>query len=197
MGKLYYLMGKSSTGKDTIYKRLIDDDTLELKTIVGYTTRPRREGEIEGLEYHFVTAREHRQYENDGLVIERRKYDTVYGPWVYFTVDDGNIDLEKNDYIQIGTLESYVNVKSYFGKEKIVPLYINVEDGERLTRALYREKAQDFPRYAEMCRRFLADEEDFSVEKLENAGIVKTYENSDINRCIEEIRGVIFRNKLL
>jgi len=165
--------------------------------VVLYTTRPIRSGETDGITYHFCTEEDARALSEAGKVIEMRTYQTVHGPWSYFTVDDGNIDLEKNDYIQIGTLESYVNVKSYFGKEKIDPLYINVEDGERLTRALYREKAQDFPRYAEMCRRFLADEEDFSVEKLENAGIVKTYENSDINRCIEEIRGVIFRNKLL
>ena len=44
MGKIYYLMGKSSSGKDTMFKRLIEDKELALKTIVGYTTRPMREG---------------------------------------------------------------------------------------------------------------------------------------------------------
>ena len=47
----------------------------------------------------------------------------------------------------IGTLESYEKLKTYFGNEKVVPLYIEVEDGERLTRALAREKTQKEPKY--------------------------------------------------
>ena len=54
MGKIFYLMGKSSSGKDTMFKKLIEDKTLGLKTIVGYTTRPMREGECDGVEYFFV-----------------------------------------------------------------------------------------------------------------------------------------------
>ena len=55
MGKIFCLMGKSSTGKDTIYKRLLEDQELGLQRIVPYTTRPIREGEQEGVEYHFVS----------------------------------------------------------------------------------------------------------------------------------------------
>ena len=54
MGKIICLMGKSSTGKDTIYKRLLEDQELHLKKLIPYTTRPIREGEQEGIEYHFV-----------------------------------------------------------------------------------------------------------------------------------------------
>ena len=39
MGKIYYMMGKSSSGKDTIYKD-IRKDLPELKTLTLYTTRP-------------------------------------------------------------------------------------------------------------------------------------------------------------
>ena len=192
MGKIYYLMGKSSSGKDTIFKKLIEDKELALKTITGYTTRPMREGEREGFEYHFVNEETMSRLEGEGKVIERRSYNTVHGVWNYFTVDDGQIDLySENRYILIGTLESYEKVRKYFGKEYLVPLYITVDDGERLKRALDREKLQDSPRYAEMCRRFLADEQDFSEENITRCEISKRYENKDLNDCYECIKACI------
>lgn len=54
MSKIYYLMGKSSTGKDTIYKEL-RKRMPQLKNVTIYTTRPRREGEKEGEEYFLQT----------------------------------------------------------------------------------------------------------------------------------------------
>lgn len=56
----------------------------------------------------------------------------------------------------IGTLESYYGMREYFGEEQLIPIYIEVEDGLRLERALCRERQQKEPKYAEMCRRFLA-----------------------------------------
>ncbi|MBQ6814086.1 MAG: guanylate kinase [Lachnospiraceae bacterium] len=189
MGKIYYLMGKSSSGKDTIFKKLIEDEELSLKTIVGYTTRPMREGETEGVEYHFVDENRMRELEKQGKVIERRSYDTVHGVWSYFTVDDGQIDLKGDDrYLLIGTLESYEKVRNYFGKEYLVPLYITVDDGVRLQRALDREKSQDKPKYAELCRRFLADEKDFSKENIERCQIDYQIVNEDFGTCILEVR---------
>ena len=57
----------------------------------------------------------------------------------------------------------------------MVPLYIEVDDGLRLSRALERERKQTEPKYAEMCRRFLADCEDFTEEKIAEAGIVRRF----------------------
>ena len=170
MSKIYYLMGKSSTGKDTIYKEL-RKRMPQLKNVTIYTTRPRREGETEG------------------RLIEERAYNTVYGIWHYFTADDGQFNFEQKnqDYLMIGTLESYEKLKTYFGNEKVVPLYIEVEDGERLTRALAREKTQKEPKYAEMCRRFLADSKDFSEENIAHAGITERYENTDLEDILEKI----------
>ena len=54
MGKIYCIMGKSSTGKDSFYKKLLEDRELNLKKIVMYTTRPIRAGEVNGVEYFFV-----------------------------------------------------------------------------------------------------------------------------------------------
>ena len=186
-------MGKSSSGKDTIYNMLLNDEELGLKNIVGYTTRPMREGEENGREYIFVRENRLDELKSQGKVIESRVYDTVYGKWYYFTVNDEQINLGQDHYILIGTLDSYEKVRDFYGKDEsgttiVVPIYINVEDGERLLRAIQREKSQKEPKYAEMCRRFLADCEDFSEEKIKHAQIEKIYENHNLTECYEKIR---------
>lgn len=192
MGKIFYLMGKSASGKDTIYKK-VKEQLPELKTIVIYTTRPIREGEQDGVEYFFVDDGCLQQLQENGKVIELREYNTVHGIWKYFTADDGQFDRDDH-LIAIGTLESYVQLKKYFGDEKLVPIYIEVEDGLRLERALSRERKQSEPKYEELCRRFLADAADFSVDKLNEAGITRKYFNIDMDNCIDEIVSEIQKN---
>ena len=187
MAKIFFVLGKSCSGKDTIFKKLKEDRELNLNTVTGYTTRPMREGEINGVEYFFVNNEELEALKNQGKVIECRDYNTVYGVWSYFTVDDGQIRLDRDNAILIGTLEVYNQMKRYFGEEQVVPLYIEVEDGLRLERALARERMQDVPNYAELCRRYLADRQDFSEEKIAEAGILKRYENIDFDACCQEI----------
>ena len=187
-------MGKSACGKDTIYKRLLENASLPLKTLVPYTTRPIRDGETHGVEYYFLTEQEQKELEQQGKIIELRSYQTVHGIWKYFTVNDHQINLEKYHYLIIGTLESYLKLKEYFGKDVLIPLYIDLEPGERLQRALDRERMQSEPKYAEMCRRFLADEEDFSLNNLKQAGIDKFYVNDSLDCCTKELISCIQKN---
>lgn len=196
MGKIFLLMGKSTSGKDTIYRNLIEDESLFLKKVVPYTTRPQRSGETDGVQYFFKTEEEYQDLKNKGQIIEERTYHTNYGEWRYFTVDDGQIDLSDGDYLVIGTLESYCYIRDYFGKENVVPLLIDVEARIRLERAMKREGKQENPRYDEMCRRFLADEEDFSEDKLGAAGIATRFPNNDkIEDCISSIKAFILDKK--
>ncbi|MBQ3029898.1 MAG: guanylate kinase [Agathobacter sp.] len=187
MGKIFCVMGKSATGKDTIYQKLLHENELKLQRIIPYTTRPIREGEEDGREYHFCTEEDVQRLEAEGKIVELRAYDTVYGIWKYFTVNDGDIQLEKENYLLIGTLEAYIKIRDYFGSQNVVPIYIEVEDGERLIRAISREKEQDVPKYEEMCRRFLADAKDFSEEKLKAAGIEKRFVNLSLETTLAEV----------
>ena len=114
MGKIYCVMGKSSSGKDTVYKKL-KEQYKEFRLIVPYTTRPIREGEKDGVEYYFVDPEQFRAMKEDGKVIESRSYNTKCGIWTYFTADDGQIDLSAADYLLIGTLVSYQALREYFG----------------------------------------------------------------------------------
>lgn len=193
MGKIVYLMGKSSTGKDTIYKRLLDRAEMELKTVIPYTTRPIRIKETDGVEYFFTDEAGFSQMEAAGKIIEQRAYHTYHGLWRYFTADDGQIELEKGNYIIIGTLESFVSMVEYFGRDKLIPVLIEVDDGVRLQRALNRERKQSVPKYEEMCRRFLADSEDFREEKIQQAGIADSerFYNEELDKCLEEVTGYI------
>ena len=195
MGKIFYLMGKSSSGKDTIYNKLLQNKKLNLQKIVLYTTRPIRAGEENGIHYYYVDEKKTDELIKAGKVIELRAYDTFYGVWKYFTVCDDQIDLEKSDYLMIGTIESFQKTKAYFGSERVVPIMIELDDGVRLQRALDRERREEHPRYEEMCRRFLADSIDFSPEKKKEAGIEKEFYNQNLEECLREIEGYILSNQ--
>ena len=187
MGRIFCLMGKSSTGKDTIYKELLAKEQLNLRRIVPYTTRPIREGEQNGEEYFFTDEEGICRLEEQNRIIEMRCYDTCFGPWKYLTVNDEQIDLSQNDYLLIGTPEAYLSMRAYFGKDAVVPLLIEIDDGVRLQRALDREKQQQEPKYEEMCRRFLADAKDFSEETLSICEIPVRFQNENLTECIDSL----------
>ncbi|MDO4633452.1 MAG: guanylate kinase [Eubacteriales bacterium] len=196
MGKIYYLMGKSASGKDTLYEELFKIEDLKLHRIIMYTTRPIREKETDGCEYHFVNDKEADRLLASGRVIELRTYDTIHGLWRYFTVADEQIDPSEKDYLAIGTLVSYQKLRDYYGAGIVVPIYIEVEDGLRLERALKRERKPQNQKYEEMCRRFLADAADYAEENIRNAGIERRfYNNEDRSECLAEIAEFIRREQ--
>lgn len=214
MGKIFVLMGKTSSGKDTIYERLLNHPGLKqavgggLKTVVTYTTRPMRPGEMNGVQYFFSTEEELFEFRKQDKVIEERCYHTVHGPWYYFMVNDGQIDLEQHSYLMINTLAGFEKIRDYYdripdccmestkaGKESsgivseeiVEPIYIDADPKDRLLRYIHRESEQAKPNYNEVCRRFLADEADFSEEELVRLGITKRYYNRDLEQCCFEI----------
>lgn len=193
MGKLFVIMGKSATGKDSIYHEIVKR-CPQLREIITYTTRPMREGETYGKEYYFVTKEEMYEMRENGKIIECREYDTVLGPWFYFTADDGQLDFDKGDYILISTLDGYEKLQAVFGIDSIVPVYIEVDDLERLERAVRRERSQVSPCVPELCRRFLADEEDFSEERLQMAGIEMRIVNEDLETAVKNVEKLIQGN---
>lgn len=193
MGRLYVIMGKSAAGKDSLYCSLIDRNPM-LKTVVPYTTRPIRTGEVEGKEYHFVTESELERMRQQGRIVECRRYDTVHGPWYYFTADDGQLDFSGDEpYVTISTLEGFEKLCAFYGREHVVPVYIEVDDFLRLERAVEREKRQPEPCVAELCRRFAADEEDFSEERLRIAGVEERIQNHVFEEALKKIEELIGR----
>jgi guanylate kinase len=186
MHNIYVLTGKSASGKDAIFRILLEK-LSHLRRVVMYTTRPMRSGEVDGDDYFFVDMARFDALRNAGKIIEWRSYPTVHGDWHYFTVDDGQIDLSQHDYLIVSTLDGVSMLRSRYGAEQLKPCYIYCDPGEQLMRALKREKQQETPLYAEMCRRFLADESDFSDERLQGFGIEHRFKNDDIGACVEQI----------
>ena len=191
MGKIYCMMGKSSTGKDTLYKMLLEDGALSRPPPPPNPPPPTRRGQTDGVQNYICGQKAPADLLKRGKVIELRAYDTVQGVWKYFTVDDHQIQDLRQNYLLIGTLEAYGKLRDYFGKERVVPIYIEVEDGIRLERAIGRERQQREPHYEEMCRRFLADAADFSEEKLLDAQITVRFANDDLKQTEENIRDYI------
>ena len=195
MGKIYCIIGKSGTGKDTVLAELLKDKSIGLEKIVPYTTRPKRDGEVEGVNYHYVSVDELKLMEQDGKVIERRTYDTVHGPWNYFTAST-NICAD-NDYIIITTQKALKHFFDYFGCDRIHVIYLMLDDKIRLERCIARESNQINPNYSEVCRRFLADEDDFDediIKSFQHYTIVDTA--NDLNIYTNEIKKIIINNEV-
>lgn len=192
--KIFYIMGKSASGKDTIFNIL--KDKFNMNTYIMYTTRTIREGEEDGKTYHYISNQEMQKYIEGKMpneLIEQRTYHTIYGDWTYATIRDNQFNNEK-DMLMIGTLESYNKIKEKM-QEKMKPIYIEVEDGLRLERAIKREQLEEKPKYEELCRRFLADSKDFSEENIKKAGIKKRFQNIKLNECVKEISNYIISEK--
>ena len=162
MNRVFCLVGKSCSGKDTLYARILERKRPGLVPVIPYTTRPRRTGELDGQNYHFVTQEQLRQYEAENRVIEKREYHTTQGLWTYFTL---RFPLDQ-DRLLITTLDGAQSLMDCYGPERVCVVYLHVDDRTRLLRCIDREEGQERPDYTEACRRFLADQSDFSRQRL-------------------------------
>lgn len=164
MSKIFCIVGKSCSGKDTLYQGILALDRPELVPVVPCTTRPRRSGERDGVDYRFVTEAQLESLQAAGQVIELRQYHTTQGLWSYFTPRFA-LNPGKN-YLLVTTLEGARGLVEHYGEERVCLIYLHLDDYSRLMRCVQRESRQAAPDYAEVCRRFLADQEDFSPENL-------------------------------
>ncbi len=191
MGKIVICMGPSSSGKDTVLNRILSENTYHLQNIVLHTTRPRRINEVNGREYYFCDEQQMKQLEEEKKIIELRKYITVNGPWYYFTTAKA-IELNHHNYITTNTLEGYDHYLEYYGKENLLAILFQTEEGVRLERALERERRQQNPNYSEMCRGFLTDSEDFSEENIKKRPIDAIIENNEtLEKTMQEVNKVL------
>ena len=113
-GKLIIISAPSGTGKSTIIGRIIDDPDLRLEFSISATTRLPREGEIDGVHYHFLTVEQFKEaIDNDGLV----EYEEVYPGRFYGTLKSeiARIQEKGNNAILDIDVKGGVNVKRMYG----------------------------------------------------------------------------------
>lgn len=168
--KLIAIIGKSGSGKNTILNRFVQlpymnaEITHELikgfnkryHIVVPFTTRPMRQGEVEGVDYHFLDE------DNIGTLIEDGSVAQVedFRGWLYGTLWS---EL-KEDKLNIGIFNprAVEHLADYVDLD-ITTVYITAPDKDRLLRQLQRE---DNPDVKEIVRRYGTDEEDFAESEL-------------------------------
>lgn len=190
---IYCIVGKSGTGKDTLYRQMMKH--MSFSPIIPYTTRPKRVNEVEGETYNFVTDDEFRAFEAEGEIVEKRQYNTVHGVWTYFT---RKFPMQPNtDYLYITTLEGAKGLVRSYGENAVTLIYLYLDDHARLQRCISRESRQTAPNYSEVCRRYLADEEDFTEAKLgEFKRIIRVDTGAaNVTECEEIVRLMLEKNR--
>lgn len=168
MYKVIGIIGEAGSGKDTVLKRIISEAAVnsvsDFHTPVSCTTRPKRDYEQDGKDYHFLTNEEFANYvlSNDFLEVSE------FNNWFYGTLkselsdDQINIMVLNPEGIESMMLHNDIKLKVF---------YLSVPGKIRIIRQLQREKDPDIP---EIYRRYMADDEDFfdlpfSHEVLENS----------------------------
>lgn len=185
MSRIFCIVGKSGSGKDTIYHRILAEKPENLIPVIPYTTRPKRADEKNGVNYFFVTDEELESCRENDRIIELRRYHTVQGLWSYFTVKFP-IDKTK-DYILITTLEGVQGIIRHYGPEMVHVVYMDIDERERLLRCINREAKEAVPDYREICRRYIADYEDFSKENLAEFEHFHTINSGlPLEKCLEQ-----------
>jgi guanylate kinase len=80
--KIFIISGPSGSGKTTLVNALLDQSgtEYELKRVITYTTKQPRPGEVPGVDYHFIDAKDFEQRRTNGFFIEwSQAYGTYYG----------------------------------------------------------------------------------------------------------------------
>lgn len=159
MYKIIAIAGKSGAGKDTLLREFVELDTDDeyIHEIISCTTRPRRQNELNGINYHFVSSEEFTTMLYDGSMIEA----TVFNDWCYGTslahLDENKINVGVFNPEGIGILADTPNVILYI-------VYVTASDKTRLMRQLTREEN---PNIDEIIRRYSTDKQDFKYFKDE------------------------------
>lgn len=159
------LCGKSGSGKDFLCNLLMTEEGYE--KIVSTTTRPMRNGEIEGVSYFFVSRNEFDKRVKNGDIVEYRPYTTsvdgIKDTWYYGTSKEALLNLDPNkEYILIKDLEGAKAIQDFLGKEKCFTVCVHTSEGRRIRRAKEREGFNE----QEWNRRFADDEVKFSYDKI-------------------------------
>ena len=154
MKKIFAIAGKACAGKDSLVKEI--KRRIELPMALSFTTRPKRDGETEGVEYNFITDDDFWDLYGYNMLAEYTSYEVANGEtWHYGLTRE---ELEKDDFVLvIVNPEGVEQLRKLYG-ERLVVIYITADDKVRLKRYLDRDNTNNV---AECCRRYLADEKDF------------------------------------
>lgn len=190
--KYIYIIGKSCSGKDTIYRLLQKTYNSykkdDIKFYVATTTRPKRNNEKEGVDYHFVSEKDFFTDLSLNKYRSYNKYTLSNGDIWYYA--DSKIDESFNTHCKISTLKGILNEIPFIKKEDEVYIFnISVPNDILVNRVYERESKQSNPNWKEVLRRILVDTEDFSDKQIES--VKSSLDNLNINYSFFNINNVL------
>lgn len=191
MYKIVTLSGKAGAGKDRMMQEVLkvlreESPEFTINEIVSCTTRPMREGEVEGKNYYFLTHEEFAERLADGTMVEA----TIFNDWCYGSclehMNEDGINIGVYNPEGVAILQSIPDIMVY-------SIFVDAPDKVRLLRQLNREENPDVK---EIIRRFSADEADFSPDNLIDINFQYTVDNGGkygLYQLSHELAGVIQR----
>lgn len=197
---LFYLSGRSGSGKDSIIKRLLRQNP-NIKLLVPYTTREMRVGEREGVEYFFMNNDKFLQLEKEGKLLDHKIYHVFNSKEE--PVDNHYGYPKPIDSISIitGPWDAYTDIRKNnpdTSEFKLVPIFVTPEhEYELLYRVIKREARNKPPKFKEVARRFCADQEVYPKinEMIQLIGEDHVIININLNASVEKVNLLI--NKYL
>lgn len=173
--KIIAIIGKAGSGKDTILKQLVKSN-LALHEIISCTTRPPREGEVDGDNYYFISVKDFTCKVLANEMLEA----AVFNDWCYGTAFD---NLRIND-INVGVFNpTGIETMSSLKNVDLTVYYVRASDKTRLKRQLDREEDPDID---EIIRRYRTDKEDFYDLDFDYIELINE-EPGDIDVCVRTI----------
>lgn len=135
---LVILIGESGSGKDAVLNALVNEYGFE--RIVTATTRPVRDGEVNGVDYFFMSKEDFENGIKNNEFIEHRKYSTLVGGnkdiWYYGSPKQ---ELSPNkDYVIILDVQGARDYTTYYGEKNCTVIQLQVSDEIREQRAMQR-----------------------------------------------------------
>lgn len=191
MYKIVTLSGKAGAGKDRMMQEVLkvlreESPEFTINEIVSCTTRPMREGEVNGKNYYFLTHEEFAERLADGTMVEA----TIFNDWCYGSclehMNEDGINIGVYNPEGVAILQSIPDIMVY-------SIFVDAPDKVRLLRQLNREENPDVK---EIIRRFSADEADFSPDNLIDINFQYTVDNGGkygLYQLSHELAGVIQR----
>jgi guanylate kinase len=192
--KVIVLVGKSASGKDHILNTVVKLNP-NVKTIVSHTSRPIRQGEIDGITYHYITDEQADSMLKNNEFIETRIYETVKGKW-YYGVAKSSFDLNSdNTYIVILDLQGLKQLEKYLvendKRDSLKSVYVKAYGQTRLLRSLQREGMLTDDQCKEICRRYIADEGDLEGAEKYCDVVLKNETMTQLSKCVNYILNLI------
>ena len=168
------IVGASASGKTGLAKDFVKQNP-KYKRIVTYTTRPKRNGEIDGVDYHFITQQKFEELANAGFFAEYN----VYREWYYGTaLEDCTDDIYSVAVLTPAGLRNIIKRKI-----KVLSVYLYVDRVHRLYNSLLRGDNVD-----EAYRRNLSDVGQFDGVEDEVMAVI---DNAELKLNKEDVLAVM------